>query len=546
MTEVDGGLSLDVLVQGEGTRRDVPVELSGTGLRVGEMDVPLSSVYWTSRRAGLLMVFAREHTLALKGGRGTLQRIARTLDRRLGQEAGRGRLPESLAGEVVVCTAGVAATGTLAGRPVRGLRVALFTRRGLHLLAGEEDLRLGWPVEDGRREEGRRGPRAGSGGPILRLRKEGTDIRLLYLFPEEIQAALRVALDEPEGPPVEDGPAPLEVPSPRPRPSPPPDSGRDEPEKADTTAAGAAAGADTPEGGSEEDEKGPPAGEVGEETAARDGDRDGADEDEPLELFARREVAGPTRPELPALQLSVETLQGEAETVAGRIPEEPARAAGLRPHFLETHFLELGEIALGPLLLRKSAAATAQSLERAMEALNATELREDTWAAVSNAAARLVEVYGRELDRLLEAKRAPAKVEEEHELDVEEREEIRLCLEAPFERLVPLLRDLEDRQEVLRDRLREVEEGPPDVDEEGLDRAREEWAGTLDRLDRAFEEAWREAVGEIGTIWKSRLLPRLAEVGRMRRRRLPEWVWVAAMAGLVLVVAAVVMILVAW
>ena len=272
------------------------------------------------------------------------------------------------------------------------------------------------------------------------------------------------------------------------------------------------------------------------------------DEGDSLELFARGEVAHPVRPELPALRLSVDAIQGTAEQVAREVPRPPARAAGLPLHFIETHVVELGEIALGPLLLRKSAAATARSLRKAVEAMDAGELREDARAAVSNAAHRLVEAYRNELSRLAEEKRAAARVEEEHALDVEEREEVRLRMQAPVDRMVPLLRELEEAQAELLERLRTLESGPPGAREEevGVVEAREAWSRTLVRVDRGFREAWEEMAEEIADLWSSRLLPSLAEVAELRRRRLPEWATVVGLAALTLLAAALAMILWIW
>jgi hypothetical protein len=265
-------------------------------------------------------------------------------------------------------------------------------------------------------------------------------------------------------------------------------------------------------------------------------------------MFARGEVAHPVRPEVPPLRLSVDAIQETAADVSEGVPRPPARAAGLPLHFLETHVVELGEIALGPLLLRKSAAATARSLRKAVEAMDAGELQEDARAAVSNAAHRLVEAYRHELDRLAEEKRAAPRVKEQHGLGMEEREEIRLRLQAPVDRMIPLLRELEEAQAELLERLRALESGPPGAErqEAGVEEAREAWSRTLVRVDRAFRDAWGEMAGEIADVWSSRLLPSLAEVAELRRRRLPEWATVVGLAVLTLLAAALAMILWIW
>lgn len=518
------GGTLDVLVQGDGVYRDVSAEAGEDALQVAHLGLPYGEVFWTSRRAGLLMVFAEGRTLALKGSRQRLDRLSRALERRLGQAGARGRLPPEQAAEVVVFTAGTAVVGRIGGRKASGLRVALFTRRALHLLGGEEPLRIAWPVDEARTvEEGA----AGSEGKALLLRRGDTVVRLLYLFPEEIRAAIEVARSDP-------GPE-AETEAGEPPPAAPP-AGQTPPGNDATPAAGdddAGAG-DAPRADEAARPAAPPAGE--------------ADDGESLELFARGEVAHPVRPELPVLRLSVDAIQDTAREAVEGVRRPTARSAGLQLRVLETHVVELGEIALGPLLLRKSAAATARSLRKAVEAMDAGELQEDARAAVTNAAHRLVEAYRDELRRLTEERRAPPRVHEEHDLDVEEREEIRLRMQAPLDRMVPLLRELEEAQAELVRRLRSLEAGPPDAGEEesGVEEAREAWSRSLVRVDRAFREGWEEMAGEVADVWSDRLLPSLAEVAEMRRRRLPEWATVVGLAVATLLAAALAMILWIW
>lgn len=495
---------LDVLVQGEGIRRSADVEVRGDTLEVDELSLRVRDIYWTSRRSGLLMLFARGRTLALKGERAVLETLARLVEARRGAERERGRLPARLTEEVVVCTAGTAAVGRVAGRRTSGLRVGVFTRRGVHLLTGERDLFLGWPVDEARVVED-----AGEGGPALVLRKGEDFLRLLYLFPEETDAVLRLARSEPTGGPDADGHRGLDLPA---------------------SASPASDASDRGEGSGD----GPGPGDRPVEAAD-------AGEGEELEMFARREVAGPVRPQLPEFRVSVEILQAGAREAAGRFSERQVGRADLAPHFLETHFLELGETALGPLLLRKSAASTARTLERALEAMDASELEEDTEAAASNAADRTIEVFGRELERLLSQKRAPAAVEEKHELTVEEREDVRLRILAPFEKLGPLFRELEESQQELRRRVRALESGPPDADDRGVRESAEAWRRALGRVDRGFVAAWDQVVEEIAEIWGRRFVPSLADVGSMRRRRMPEWMLLALLAVATLVAAAAAM-----
>lgn len=483
---------LDVLVEGRGVRRGVTPRLTPNALRVDDLEVPYARVIWISRRSGLLMLFTEDRAMAVKGERASLERLSHALEERLDGEPGRGRLPAELTREVVVFTAGTAVVGSVAGRRASGLRVAVFTRRGLRLLGGREPLELEWPADEARAVEA-----GGGSGPALLLRRGESALRLLYLFPEEIRSAIRLAGGGPEG---GDG-------------------------QAGTGEAG----------GRPADARGEPA------ASPADDDKAGS-----LEMFARGEVAPPVRSELPEMRLSVDVLQAAAEEAAGSVPAGPAEAAGLRSHFLEMHLVELGEIALGPVLLRKSAAGSAGSLRKAVEAMDAGELREDARAAVGNAANRLAEVYEAELERLVDEKRAPPRIEEEHRLEVDELEELRLRMQAPVDRLVPLLRELEEDQERLLDRLRELETGPPDAGEDEVDSAREGWSRSLRKVDRAFERAWEEMVEEAAGAWADRLLPSLAEVGSMRRRRLPEWATLALLAAATLLMAAAAMILLVW
>jgi hypothetical protein len=516
---------LDVLVQGEGVRRDVPVEIGQESVRLGSLRLPYPEIFWTSRRAGLLMLFARERTVAVKGSGSALQALTGAVEGRVGGTAGRGRLPPDLAEEVILCTAGAAAVGSVAGHAVSGLRVMVVTRRGLHLLTGREDLRLGWPAEEARvtaREE------EGHKGSVVVLRKGESELRILYLFPEEREVLVRAARGEAPEERLTDGPTSVELARPRSEEGETDDGG-------DGDRAGGTAGRPEGEEAGGED----PDGDAGTEADAGTGA-------ESLELFDRREVAGPVAPELPEFRVSVETLQRGAERAAAGLSGERVRSAGLSPHFLETHLLELGEIALGPLLLRKSAASTARSLDRAAEAMDPSELREDTRAAVENAADRMLEVYDRELGRLIGEKRAPSRVREEHGLSVEEREELRLRLQAPFEKLQPRLRELADRRGTLRRRLQELEGGPPGAEEGEARAAAREWRETLEAVDRAFESAWEDFLEEVSATWGDRMLPSLGEVGGMRRRRFPEWVTLALLGVVTLILAAAAVILLVW
>ena len=67
----------DVLVAGEPARRQVPVACSPSGLRFDGEQVEMDSIFWVSRRAGLILLFARRRTLVFFGDGGDLQELAR-------------------------------------------------------------------------------------------------------------------------------------------------------------------------------------------------------------------------------------------------------------------------------------------------------------------------------------------------------------------------------------------------------------------------------------------------------------------------------------
>lgn len=272
-------------------------------------------------------------------------------------------------------------------------------------------------------------------------------------------------------------------------------------------------------------------GEHEEEVALRAGRAgSGAGVEGSLEMFRQKDVAPPPAAEVPELSVAAESLQPSAEEEAARVPDDLREGAGLGPHFFETHLLELGEIALGPLLLRKSAASGARSLRRALEALDAEELQEDTRAAVARAVKRLSEVYGEELDRLREDRRAPGRVREERELDQDELDRLMARIQGPFDKLAPRFRQLEEEQDRLATRLQELAEGPPGGDDAGVAEVAETWRRALRELDHGFRSAWGDALREVRLAWETLLLPRLGELADMSRRKIPEWAQLALLA----------------
>jgi hypothetical protein len=110
-------------------------------------------------------------------------------------------------------------------------------------------------------------------------------------------------------------------------------------------------------------------------------------------------------------------------------------------------------------------------------------------------------------------------------------------MQGPFHRLWERFGDLEEQETELSRRIVELEEGPPDEDEAEVLDAAEQWRAAMSRLDGGYEGAWREMVEEIERAWSTDLLPRLDRVGRTEPRRVPEWVQLAGLAAVTLLLA---------
>ncbi|MFQ5690853.1 MAG: hypothetical protein ACE5HQ_11335 [Gemmatimonadota bacterium] len=458
------GLLLDVVVEGEPARRGARVRVDQEGLQLDDRGFPLDSVFWISRRAGLLLVFAHDFTLALKGSGRMLDELARRIERRGEHGAQRRSLLQPLAGEVIVCTAGTAAVGRVDGDPVRGLYLAICTQRALHLLSRETHHVVRWPVQ---RVDAPSGEGQGEFAELLRLTADRTDLRLRYLFPEEIRAVARVARGTPGGQPVHD---PVDLP--------------------------------------------------------------------PLEMFARGEVAPPVPPTLPEFSLSVKALSETPLRVARSVQAVAGGEATFGRAFFEEHFQELGQMALGPVIMRKSAASGTHSLLRALEVLDTDELRDDTAAAVVAAVDRSLAVYSREIDARLDRVRATPEVSGRLRISESERHEVTARTQAAVARLEPFFVELRERQEFLRERLRVLDDGPPGAGEDGVREAAERWESSLRRLDRAYAAAWNGLLEEISALWRERWIPRLVEATALPNRRIAENVQLAIMAVATVIVMA--------
>ncbi len=87
---------LDALISGAGVRRSVPVRMIDGSLAVDDIAVPIGSVYWVARRASMLLVFAGESSVALKGPARDLDALWRELDSVVDQTEVRRHLVQRL------------------------------------------------------------------------------------------------------------------------------------------------------------------------------------------------------------------------------------------------------------------------------------------------------------------------------------------------------------------------------------------------------------------------------------------------------------------
>ena len=446
----------DVLVDGAPVRRDVSVTCLPDGVRVEDEALDLNSVFWVSRRAGLVLLFTRDRTLAFLGHSADLEELARTVERHSDRAAQRSLL-QPLAAEVVVCTAGTAVTGRIDDTEIKGLHLAVFTQQGLHLFAEDRTHAVRWPVQrvseisTSTGEPGRAG---------LRLVTETASITLRYLFPEEIQAVARVARR---------APAPM------------------------------------------------------------------AKAEDSIEMFAQGEVAPAPVAELPEFSTSATALQEACAEAAERVRIDPSLGSRFDREYFERHFQNLGEIALGPLMLRRSAALGADSLARAVEALDAEQLKEDASNAFLGAAEQLFEVYGGEIATLVAERRIPRE-----QGNVAAATDVRTSLsESMSDRMTelePVFGKVLARQHLLMQRLHARDHAPPETEETGVEEATEEWRDEVARLDNAYSVAWGEALSDVADVWSDRLIPTLKDLSTRRGQRLSEGMRLAILATVTFVI----------
>ena len=431
----------DVHPAGEDVRPQVSVVCTPTGIHFEDRQVPLSSVFWVSRRAGIILVFAREHTIAFFGASGDLEEFARNVER--GSDvAARRSLLRPLAADVVVCTAGTEVDGRIGETPLGGLFLAVFTRQGLHLFAEDREYTLQWPaahVAEAPAEAG------ADDRPVLELVKGETSLAIRYLFPEEIQAVLPVARATPA----------------------PPDT------------------ADV------------------------------------LEMFGKGEVARPVPVRLPDFSVGTDTLKRVCEEAVARVRIDPSIGERFDRRYFERHFRTLGEMALGPLMLRRSAAVEADSLVAAIQAMSAEQMRQDAIAAFRAVTQELLRVYRGEVRAVVRTKRLDRE-RGEKALDAVDEPALRAAMSKHLDALDPAFDAALARQQLLLQRLHARDVAPPDSEEIGVEEAIRGWTHEVMKLDTAYVAGAGAALLEIGTLWSDRMIPGLRALAALRARRLSK------------------------
>ena len=431
----------DVHLAGEEVRPQVSVVCTPAGIHFEDRQIPLASVFWVSRRAGLILVFARRHTVAFFGDSGDLEDFARTVER--GSDvAGRRSLLRPLAADVVVCTAGTAIAGRIGDAPLEGLYLAVFTRRGLHLFAEEHEYTLRWPTEHAAEavDDAR-----GDGRPVLELAKGDASFEIRYLFPEEIRAVLEVAGTVPAPP----------------------------------------------------------------------------DTDDALEMFDKGEVARPLRARLPDFSVGADTLQQVCEAAVDRVRIDPSIGESFDRRYFERHFRTLGEIALGPLMLRRSAALEADSVAGAVQAMDAEQMRQDATAAFRGAAEELVRVYTAEVQAVVRTRRLD-RDKGEKALAVAEEPGLRETMSKHIDDLSPAFDAALARQQLLLQQLHARDLAPPEAEEASVEEAIRAWTDEVTKLDRGYVSAAAAALLEIAALWSDRMIPGLRALAALRARRLSK------------------------
>jgi hypothetical protein len=194
----------------------------------------------------------------------------------------------------------------------------------------------------------------------------------------------------------------------------------------------------------------------------------------------------------------------------------------LGPGFFDRHFQDLGEIALGPLVMRKSAATAARTLGRAVEALDAEQLREDAAVAFQAASDHLFNVYASVVESLAVERRLDKEAVADALATPDERQRLADSFARNTELLDSALERVLARQHILMQRLQALEHASPETEDANLEEAAEEWRNEILTLDRSYGAAWSDVVVEIADTWSERLIPRLRHLATLRGARLSE------------------------
>lgn len=430
-----------VQLAGERVRPEVSVVCAPDGIHFEDRQIPLASVFWVSRRAGLILVFARRQTVAFFGDSADLEDFARSVER--GSDvAGRRSLLRPLAADVVVCTAGTEIAGRIGQAPLDGLYLAVFTKRGLHLFAEEHEYTLRWPTDSAAETTA---DAHGDGRPVLELAKGDASFEIRYLFPEEIRAVLEVAGTVPAPPETDDA----------------------------------------------------------------------------LEMFGKGEVARPLRARLPDFSVGADTLQRVCEAAVDRVRIDPSIGESFDRRYFERHFRTLGEIALGPLMLRRSAALEADSVAIAVQAMNAEQMRQDATAAFRGVTEELVRVYTAEVQAVVRTKRLD-RDKGEKALAAAAEHALRETTAKYIEALNPAFDAALARQQLLLQQLHARDLAPPEAEDASVEEAIRAWKKEVTKLDRAYVSAAAAALLEIGALWSDRMIPGLRALAALRARRLSK------------------------
>ncbi len=240
-----------------------------------------------------------------------------------------------------------------------------------------------------------------------------------------------------------------------------------------------------------------------------------------VEMFPKGQVTPPLPVTLPKFSVASDTLQRACISAAARVRIDPSVGEHIDKRYFELHFQALGEIALGPLMLRRSAALEAKSRSLAVEAMDAAHLRSDAVAAFHEAAEELIRVYSSEVEQLASEKRL-SRDHMEQALDVAVRASPGDATGRQIEALGPTFDAVLAKQQLLLQQLKVRDMASPESDEAGVNEATRAWTEEVEKLDAAYGAAWGEVLAEIAEIWSRRFIPALRGLAALRGRRLSE------------------------